>query len=202
MKYEKLKDDSKEKFGLYIRKLLKTSFISEENDEVGFSYIKSNNEAINEYLNVIGYELNINYEIRVAGIREVEQDEKQAFSLKLSLKKYQMMILLCIWQLYGEKLKNMDDECVFEISELNTMLDTFYASKRLTVKEREDTLKLFERHGLIDVVGKDYTNAKTRVRMFSALNLCFETAEYEKIKDEWINELKDDGGEKDDREAA
>lgn len=208
MKYKDLNEEEKEKFGLYVRKLLKTSFISEDSDENGYYYIQSHDEVINKYLRVIGYELNLNREIQVVGIREVEQEGKMPFSLKASLKKYQTLILICIWELYGEKIKSMsdEDEFFFEISDLNTMLDTYYTARRLTAREWEETLKLFEKHNLIEVIGKDYTNANTRVRMFSTLNLCLETSEYKKVKDEWEKacriEKEEDKGEEDGRETA
>lgn len=182
VKYDRLDERTKEDFGKYVRKLLKNSFISEEGDSDAYRYVKVNREAIDEYINVIGYELTSDDAGRVIGLRECEEDDAMQYSLKVRLKKYQTVMLFCIWQFYQDRVNSMCDAdgYFFEIGDLEKAMDACNI-RAIRPVEREETLKLFEGYGLIRVIGKDYGKAGTRVRMFPALKLCLETDEFDNL---------------------
>lgn len=196
MRYDRLPDDDKEKFGLYVRKLLNQSFIISSSDSEAYNYIRNYEEAIDEYLGVLGYTISINSEQMVIGLEEADITEQMKYNFREKLRKTHTALLACIWKLYIQKINEFadPDELWFEMKELKEIMQTWNLTKKdLTATEMEEAFRLFSKHNLVRVLSGDLKNPNTRVQMLPSLCLCMQSSEFEYVAAEFSKEYGIEG---------
>lgn len=203
MKLEKFTDEERELFGQSIRKLLTQSFIMAKTDSVTYNFLRNHEDAVYEYLNVIGYQMMLDSERMVIGLEEMDyMTEDLKYNFKEKLKKTHSALLACIWKLYIKRVNEFadPDEMWFEIRELKDLMQSWNLYKKdLSNTEIEEAFRLFSKHNLIKVLSDDIKNPNARIQMYPSLAMCVKTPMLTKIASQYAKEygVESEGENKD-----
>ena len=103
-----IKEENNILFKRCIRKLLDSTFIVGEKEEKLYSFIsrESNRQDISDYLRMIGFDVLVDTNVRIAMLKPYEADEetvglKRANVVTFSTEQYH--ILLVLWEIYLEQ---------------------------------------------------------------------------------------------------
>ena len=106
-----IKEENNILFKRCVRKLLESTFIVGEKEEKLFSFIarESNKQDISDYLRMIGFDVLVDTNIKIAMLKPYEADEetvglKRANVVTFSTEQYH--ILLVLWEIYLENLEH------------------------------------------------------------------------------------------------
>ena len=104
-----VKEENSILFKRCIRKLLDSTFIVGDKDEKLYAFIsrESNRQDISDYLRMIGFDVFVDTNVRIAMLKPYEADE-EAVGLKranvVSFTTEQYHLLLVLWEVYLENL--------------------------------------------------------------------------------------------------
>lgn len=188
-----IKEDSSVLFKRCIRQLLDSTFIVGDKDEKLFAFIArdSNRHDISDYLRMIGFDVYVDTNVRVAMLRQFEADE-ETVGLKrmntLTFTSSQYHLLLVLWEMYLENLGYGENTSVplGDVVDKIQLYDVTIDSGKLT-----DALTLFKKYNLINGDFKNKTE-DTSILLYPSLQFGWDIAQFKTVAGQYIKELEDD----------
>ncbi len=195
-----VKEEDNTLFKRCVRKLLDSTFIVGDKDEKLYSFVarESNRQDISDYLRMIGFDVLVDTNVRIAMLKQYEADEetvglKNANIVRFSMEQYH--ILLVLWESYLENL-GYSDENVITKGDLIDKLKAYDVDA-----EKKDLLaamKLFRKYDLIDYDTKD-NSENAVITLYPSLQFGWDISQFQTVTKEY---MKDDEQEEDDMEST
>lgn len=195
-----VKEEDNTLFKRCVRKLLDSTFIVGDKDEKLYSFAarESNRQDISDYLRMIGFDVLVDTNVRIAMLKQYEADEetvglKNANIVRFSMEQYH--ILLVLWESYLENL-GYSDENVITKGDLIDKLKAYDVDA-----EKKDLLaamKLFRKYDLIDYDTKDNSEDAVII-LYPSLQFGWDISQFQTVTKEY---MKDDEQEEDDMEST
>lgn len=171
-----------------IRKLLESTFIVGDKDEKLYSFLsrESNRQDVSDYLRMMGFDVLVDTNVRIAMLKPHESDEdevglKRANVISFSAEQYH--ILLVLWEIYLENLGYHEENLV-------TMGDFIDKLKAYEVDvERKDlstALRLFKKYDLIDYDPKDHSEEAV-ITLYPSLQFGWDLAQFKTVTEEYLS---------------
>lgn len=202
-----IKEENNILFKRCIRKLLDSTFIVGDKDEKLYSFIarESNRQDISDYLRMIGFDVLVDTNVRIAMLRPHEADEesvglKRANVLTFSTEQYH--ILLVLWEIYLENLGFSDENVVLR----GDFIDKLKAYEvDADKRDLSAAMKLFKKYDLIDYDVKDEAEDAI-ITLYPSLQFGWDISQFQTVTAEYMkneqidDEYEEDGNEGDDEE--
>lgn len=196
-----IKEENNILFKRCVRKLLESTFIVGEKEEKLFSFIarESNKQDISDYLRMIGFDVLVDTNIKIAMLKPYEADEetvglKRANVVTFSTEQYH--ILLVLWEIYLENLEHNYTNEVLK-GDLTDKLKAYEVDadkKGLAI-----ALKLFKKYSLIDYDSKD-NSEDAIITLYPSLQFGWDLAQFKTVTEEYIKKDSDEESETEDGE--
>ncbi len=193
-----IKEENSQMFKRCVRKLFDSTFIVGEKDERLFSFVsrESNRQDIADYLRMIGLDLIVDNNVRIAMMIPYDSDE-EAVGLKranvITFTNEQYHILLVLWEIYLENL-GFSNENVVSKGDFIDKLKAYGAE--LDKKDLSVALKLFKKYDLIDYDIKD-TSEDAMISLYPSLQFGWDLAQFRTVADEYLHSNTDDDSQED-----
>ena len=194
-----IKEENNILFKRCVRKLLESTFIVEAKNKKLFAFIsrESNRQDISDYLRMIGFDVLVDTNVRIAMLRTHEADEdavglKRANIVIFTTEQYHLLLVL--WEIYLENLGYNEENLVL----LGDLIDKFKAyeididSRRLSA-----AMELFKRYNLIDFDSKNKSEDAI-VTLYPSLQFGWDVAQFQTVSAEYMK----DGESVEDSEEA
>lgn len=196
-----IKEENNILFKRCVRKLLESTFIVGEKEEKLFSFIarESNKQDISDYLRMIGFDVLVDTNIKIAMLKPYEADEetvglKRANVVTFSTEQYH--ILLVLWEIYLENLENNYTNEVLK----GDLIDKLKAYEvDADKKGLAIALKLFKKYSLIDYDSKD-NSEDAIITLYPSLQFGWDLAQFKTVTEEYIKKDSDEESETEDGE--
>lgn len=196
-----IKEENNILFKRCVRKLLESTFIVGEKEEKLFSFIarESNKQDISDYLRMIGFDVLVDTNIKIAMLKPYEADEetvglKRANVVTFSTEQYH--ILLVLWEIHLENLEHNYTNEVLK-GDLTDKLKAYEVDadkKGLAI-----ALKLFKKYSLIDYDSKD-NSEDAIITLYPSLQFGWDLAQFKTVTEEYIKKDSDEESETEDGE--
>lgn len=196
-----IKEENNILFKRCVRKLLESTFIVGEKEEKLFSFIarESNKQDISDYLRIIGFDVLVDTNIKIAMLKPYEADEetvglKRANVVTFSTEQYH--ILLVLWEIY---LENLEHNYTNEVLK-GDLIDKLKAYEvDADKKGLAIALKLFKKYSLIDYDSKD-NSEDAIITLYPSLQFGWDLAQFKTVTEEYIKKDSDEESETEDGE--
>lgn len=196
-----IKEENNILFKRCVRKLLESTFIVGEKEEKLFSFIarESNKQDISDYLRMIGFDVLVDTNIKIAMLKPYEADEetvglKRANVVTFSTEQYH--ILLVLWEIY---LENLEHNYTNEVLK-GDLIDKLKAYEvDADKKGLAIALKLFKKYSLIDYDSKD-NSEDAIITLYPSLQFGWDLAQFQTVTEEYIKKDSDEESETEDGE--
>ncbi|MCI6007882.1 DUF4194 domain-containing protein [Oscillospiraceae bacterium LCP25S3_E10] len=201
-----IKEENNILFKRCVRKLLESTFIVGEKEEKLYSFIarESNRQDISDYLRMIGFDVLVDTNIKIAMLKPYEADEetvglKRANVVTFSTEQYH--ILLVLWEIY---LENLGHNYTNEVLK-GDLIDKLKAYEvDADKKDLAIALKLFKKYSLIDYDSKDNSEYAI-ITLYPSLQFGWDLAQFKTVTEEYIKkdsaeESETEDGEEDEDE--
>lgn len=196
-----IKEENNILFKRCVRKLLESTFIVGEKEEKLFSFIarESNKQDISDYLRMIGFDVLVDTNIKIAMLKPYEADEetvglKRANVVTFSTEQYH--ILLVLWEIY---LENLEHNYTNEVLK-GDLIDKLKAYEvDADKKGLAIALKLFKKYSLIDYDSKD-NSEDAIITLYPSLQFGWDLAQFKTVTEEYIKKDSDEENETEDGE--
>lgn len=196
-----IKEENNILFKRCVRKLLESTFIVGEKEEKLFSFIarESNKQDISDYLRMIGFDVLVDTNIKIAMLKPYEADEetvglKRANVVTFSTEQYH--ILLVLWEIY---LENLEHNYTNEVLK-GDLIDKLKAYEvDADKKGLAIALKLFKKYSLIDYDSKD-NSEDAIITLYPSLQFGWDLAQFKTVTEEYIKKDSDEEIETEDGE--
>lgn len=196
-----IKEENNILFKRCVRKLLESTFIVGEKEEKLFSFIarESNKQDISDYLRMIGFDVLVDTNIKIAMLKPYEADEetvglKRANVVTFSTEQYH--ILLVLWEIY---LENLEHNYTNEVLK-GDLIDKLKAYEvDADKKGLALALKLFKKYSLIDYDSKD-NSEDAIITLYPSLQFGWDLAQFKTVTEEYIKKDSDEEIETEDGE--
>lgn len=198
-----IKEENSILFKRCVRKLLESTFIVGEKEESLYSFIarESNRQDISDYLRMMGFDVLVDTNVRIAMLKPYEADEetvglKRANVVTFSTEQYH--ILLVLWEIYLENLGYQDENAVMK-GDLIDKLKTYEVS--VDKKELAEALKLFKKYSLIDYDPKE-SGEDAIITLYPSLQFGWDLEQFKTVTGEYLKkkEEKPEDGEGEEEE--
>ena len=199
---EGLLQRDKEEFKRICNRLLSVCFLCKGNavNRTDYYFVLKYKEKFAEYLGVLGYRLNVNEEYGV-----IQLTNPQNYN-RLNLKLFESIILLVLRILFDEKKRELSvsDEVIINLGDIqDKFLSLKIRDKMIDKTTMGNTLKLFRRFQIIEILDRDLGNEESRILIFDSILMAVKVEEikqaYEKL--EIYRKGKKDDEEIDENEA-
>lgn len=194
-----IKEENNILFKRCVRKLLDSTFIVGDKDEKLYSFIsrESNRQDISDYLRMIGFDVFVDTNVKIAMLKPFEADE-DAVGLKranvVSFTTEQYHLLLVLWEVYLENLGYSEENVVMR----GDLIDKIKAYEVDVDKSRlSAAMKIFKKYDLIDYDIKDESEDAIII-LYPSLQFGWDIAQFQTVTAEY---MKDSVGS-DDEEAT
>ena len=172
-----------------------------EKEEKLFSFIarESNKQDISDYLRIIGFDVLVDTNIKIAMLKPYEADEetvglKRANVVTFSTEQYH--ILLVLWEIY---LENLEHNYTNEVLK-GDLIDKLKAYEvDADKKGLAIALKLFKKYSLIDYDSKD-NSEDAIITLYPSLQFGWDLAQFKTVTEEYIKKDSDEESETEDGE--
>lgn len=162
-------------------KLMSICFICRKNESTkgDYYFILRNRNTFLEYLDVLGYVLEINEEYGV--IQLVNRENYNHLNLKL----YDSIILLILRILYDEKKRELSlTDVVINLGDIQEK----YVSLKIREKQIDKTtmnnaLRLFKRFNLIEPLDKDLMQEDARIMIYDSILMAVRVEDIKRVMD-------------------
>jgi hypothetical protein len=197
--YQILTEKDKHLFRESANKLLSQTFLVAQNekDKAYFRFCKHHIDLFKEYLSLSGWE------IQITGQREnVIALSNKYNENRMSLSLSQSLLLFIFAHDYQEKSHDISllDKVVISNQEIREKYMALNISKRLpSLDEMVKTLKLFQKHSLIDLISGDWNSENAAFQIFDSIMICLPIEAINQIS-KWIEENDVKAGEEEDHE--
>ena len=190
-----VKEENNILFKRCIRKLLDSTFIVGDKDEKLYAFIsrESNRQDISDYLRMIGFDVFVDTNVRIAMLKPYEADE-EAVGLKranvVSFTTEQYHLLLVLWEVYLENLGYSDENMVMR----GDLIDKIKVYEVDLDKTRlSAAMKIFKKYNLIDYDVKDESEDAI-IMLYPSLQFGWDIAQFQTVTAEYMkNDLTGDG---------
>jgi len=175
----------KDQFQRAARRLLRTTFIVRDKDEDSkklYYFVSNQREALSLYLGYIGFDLIVDRENGVIMLRNLDEGGEfgRVGSNRLMLRKVDSLLLCAIWTIYDDKIHSgtMSRKIFISVMDINFTLEKFGVKDIFDKTTIGESLKLFKKYNLLDVVGK-VGDPDCRIALFPSLLYCMNDDEFE-----------------------
>ena len=184
-----VKEENNILFKRCIRKLLDSTFIVGDKDEKLYAFIsrESNRQDISDYLRMIGFDVLVDTNVRIAMLKLYEADE-EAVGLKranvVSFTTEQYHLLLVLWEVYLENLGYSDENVVMR-GDLIDKIKVYEVD--LDKTKLSATMKIFKKYNLIDYDGKEESEDAI-ITLYPSLQFGWDIAQFQTVTAEYRKE--------------
>ena len=182
-----IKEENNILFKRCVRKLLDSTFIVGDKDEKLYSFIsrESNRQDISDYLRMIGFDVLVDTNVKIAMLKPYEADE-DAVGLKranvVSFTTEQYHLLLVLWEVYLENLGYSEDNVVMR----GDLIDKIKAYEVDVDKSKlSAAMKIFKKYDLIDYDIKDESEDAT-ITLYPSLQFGWDIAQFQTVTAEYM----------------
>ncbi len=195
MKVEQFNIKNKESFKKVCNKLLSVCFICKKKEDTKSDYyfIESNLEALNEYLSLLDYEIELNKTIGVAQLINKNN------SNKVNLKLIDSILLLILRILYHEKMEELSltEDIMVQVSEIQEKFIALdFQDKIMDKTKLLDSLRVLKRYNIIQNLDSNMTLGDSRIIIYPSILMALRmediTKVYEKLNTYKRKEVKED----------
>lgn len=192
-----IKEENSTLFKRCIRKLLDSTFIVGDKDETLYAYIsrESNRQDISDYLRLIGFDVLVDVNVRIAMLKPYEADEEVVGLKRTNVVTFtteQYHLLLVLWEVYLENLGYSDENVVMR----GDLIDKIKAyevdmdSNKLSV-----AMKIFKKYDFIDYDIKDKSE-EAIVTLYPSLQFGWDIAQFKTVSAEYMKKDQTDDEDK------
>lgn len=165
---DKLSQKDRENFKRVCNKLLSICFICRKNEatKADYYFILKYRDEISEYLDMLGYRLEINEEYGV-----IQLTNPQNYN-RLQLKLFESIILLILRILMDEKKRelSLSNDIIVDIGEIQEKFMALNIRNKIIDKTTlNNALKLFKRMNLLEPLDRDLTKEDSRVLLYDSI---------------------------------
>lgn len=182
-----IKEENNILFKRCVRKLLDSTFIVGDKDEKLYSFIsrESNRQDISDYLRMIGFDVLVDTNVKIAMLKPHEADE-EAVGLKranvVSFTTEQYHLLLVLWEVYLENLGYSEENVVMR----GNLIDKIKAYEVDVDKSRlSAAMKIFKKYDLIDYDIKDESEDAI-ITLYPSLQFGWDIAQFQTVAAEYM----------------
>lgn len=182
-----IKEENSILFKRCVRKLLDSTFIVGDKDEKLYSFIsrESNRQDISDYLRMIGFDVFVDANVKIAMLKPYEADE-DAVGLKranvVSFTTEQYHLLLVLWEVYLENLGYSEENVVMR----GDLIDKIKAYEVDVDKSRlSAAMKIFKKYDLIDYDIKDESEDAI-ITLYPSLQFGWEIVQFQTVTEEYM----------------
>ena len=182
-----IKEEKNILFKRCVRKLLDSTFIVGDKDEKLYSFIsrESNRQDISDYLRMIGFDVFVDTNVKIAMLKPYEADE-DAVGLKranvVSFTTEQYHLLLVLWEVYLENLGYSEENVVMR----GDLIDKIKAYEVDVDKSRlSAAMKIFKKYDLIDYDIKDESEDAI-ITLYPSLQFGWDIAQFQTVTAEYM----------------
>ena len=181
-----------------IRKLLDSTFIVGDKYEELFSFVsrESNRSDISEYLRMIGFDVLVDENVKIAMLKPFEGDEdivglKRANVVNFTTEQYHMLLVL--WGIYLENLGYSVENAVTkgEFIDKLKLYDVDAEKKDLAA-----ALKIFKKYDLIDY-DKNDNSEEMVITLYPSLQFGWDIAQFKTVANEYMKTNDESDSEND-----
>lgn len=188
---ENMLQKDRNEFRRVCNKLMSICFICKKNENTkgDYYFILRNRAVFQEYLEVLGYTLEINEEYGV--IQLVNRENYNHLNLKL----YDSIILLILRILYDEKKRELSlTDVVVNLGDIQEK----YISLKIRDKQIDKTtmnnaLRLFRRFNLIELLDRELTQEESRIIIYDSILMAIRVEDIKRTA-ELIDQYRKGGG--------
>lgn len=175
----------KDEFKRICNRLLSHCFLCKGNvtNKADYYFVLKYRSEFREYLSVLGYRLEINEEDGV-----IQLTNPQNYN-RLNLKLYESIILLILRILYDEKKRELSasDEAIINLGDIqDKFLSLQIRDKMIDKTTMRNTLMMFRRFQLIEILDRDLGNEESRVLIYDSIMMAVRIEDikqaYEKLE--------------------
>ncbi len=175
----------KDEFKRLCNKLLNTCFLCKGNvtSRGEYYFVIKYKEKFTSYLEVLGYRLEINEEYGV-----IQLTNSQNYN-RLNLKLFESVILLILRILYDEKRRELSeiDEVIVNLGDVqDKFLSLKLRDKMIDKTTMRNTLHLFRRFQLIEILDRDLSDEESRLLIYDSILMAVRVEDikqaYEKLE--------------------
>ena len=184
-----VKEENNILFKRCIRKLLDSTFIVGDKDEKLYAFIsrESNRQDISDYLRMIGFDVLVDTNVRIAMLKLYEADE-EAVGLKranvVSFTTEQYHLLLVLWEVYLENLGYRDENVVMR-GDLIDKIKVYEVD--LDKTKLSAAMKIFKKYNLIDYDVKEESEDAI-ITLYPSLQFGWDIAQFQTVTAEYRKE--------------
>ena len=182
-----IKEENNILFKRCVRKLLDSTFIVGDKDEKLYSFIsrESNRQDISDYLRMIGFDVFVDTNVKIAMLKPYEADE-DAVGLKranvVSFTTEQYHLLMVLWEVYLENLGYSEENVVMR----GDLIDKIKAYEVDVDKSRlSAAMKMFKKYDLIDYDIKDESEDAI-ITLYPSLQFGWDIAQFQTVAAEYM----------------
>lgn len=182
-----IKEENNILFKRCVRKLLDSTFIVGDKDEKLYSFIsrESNRQDISDYLRMIGFDVFVDTNVKIAMLKPYEADE-DAVGLKranvVSFTTEQYHLLLVLWEVYLENLGYSEENVVMR----GDLIDKIKSYEVDVDKSRlSAAMKIFKKYDLIDYDIKDESEDAI-ITLYPSLQFGWDIAQFQTVSAEYM----------------
>ena len=184
-----VKEENNILFKRCIRKLLDSTFIVGDKDEKLYAFIsrESNRQDISDYLRMIGFDVLVDTNVRIAMLKLYEADE-EAVGLKranvVSFTTEQYHLLLVLWEVYLENLGYSDENVVMR-GDLIDKIKVYEVD--LDKTKLSAAMKIFKKDNLIEYDVKEESEDAI-ITLYPSLQFGWDIAQFQTVTAEYRKE--------------
>ena len=189
-----LKEENNILFKRCIRKLLDSTFIVGDKDDKMYSFIsrESNRQDISDYLRMMGFDIFVDTNVRIAMLKPHEADE-EAVGLKranvVTFTTEQYHLLLVLWEVYLENLGYNNENVVMR----GDLIDKIKAYEvDMDSNKLSTAMKIFKKYDLVDFDLKDKTEDAI-ITLYPSLQFGWDVAQFQTVSAEYMKNNQDEG---------
>ena len=179
--FESMLQKDKEEFRRVCNKLMSICFICKQNEDTKSDYyfILRQKPVFLRYLDVLGYNLEINEEYGV--IQLVNRENYNHVHLKL----YDSIILLILRILYDEKKRELSlTDVVINVGDIQEKyLSLKIREKQIDKTTMSNALRLFRRYNLVALLDKDLTQEDSRIVIYDSILMAVRVEDIKRVSD-------------------
>lgn len=198
-----IKEENNNIFKRCVRKLLESTFIVGDKDEKLYAFIsrESNRQDVSDYLRMIGFDVIVDDNVRIAMLKTYEGDDetvglKRANIVTFSSDQYHLLLVL--WEVYLENLGYNEENVVMK----GDLIDKIKAYEvGIDAKKLSTSMKLFKKYNLIDYDEKDKAEDAI-ITLYPSLQFGWDIGQFQTVAAEYMKsddaeEIVDDKSEED-----
>lgn len=184
-----IKEENNILFKRCIRKLLESTFIVGDKDKILYAFIsrESNRQDISDYLRMIGFDVLVDTNVKIAMLKTHEADEdavglKRANILTFTTEQYHLLLVL--WEVYLENIGYNEENLIMR----GDLIDKIKAYEvDIDNRKLSAAMDLFKRYNLIDFDAKDKTEDAI-VTLYPSLQFGWDMAQFQTVSAEYMKD--------------